>query len=110
MQWDQASFDATIASYADFVYVSPEISEAEPRLTIAIAKGSDETVMARFVGCIIIGMMPEKGLPEVLESLGDMWHFYSEEPLKLPVSHSPPQRIEGSIADHKKRPGMVVSP
>lgn len=99
----------TVASYADFFYSDPEISESHGQLTIAVATGGDETVKARFAGCVIIGVMPERGLPEVLHSLRDMWEFYNEEPLRPRVTRLLPQKIEATIVGRKKRPDMVVS-
>ena len=99
----------TVASYADFIYSAPDISESRGQLTIAVAAGDDKTVKARFIGCVIIGAMPERGLPEVLHSLRDMWEFYNEEPPQPQVSRLQPQKIEATIVGRKKRPDMVVS-
>ena len=109
MLWGQKPFDITATSYADFVYSDPEISESTRQLTIAVAAGDDKTVLARFVGCVIIGMIPERGLPEVLHSLGDMWEFYNEEPPKPQVSRLLPQKTEATVVGRKKRPDMVIS-
>lgn len=109
MQWVQNLFDMTVASYADFIYCASDISETQPRLTIAVAAENDETVLARFVGCVLIGGMPDRVLPEVLHSLRDIWEFYNEEPLQLRVPRRLPQRIEATVAGHKKRPDMVIS-
>jgi len=78
-------------------------------LTIAVAAGDDETVLARFVGCVIIGMMPHRGLPETLSSLKDMWEFYSEELPKLQVFHPLPRKMNAIIVGQRKRADMVVS-
>lgn len=99
----------TVASYADFIYSAPDISESRGQLTIAVAAGDDKTVKARFVGCVLIGVMPERGLPEVLHSLRDMWEFYNEEPPQPQVSRLQPQKIEATIVGRKKRPDMVIS-
>lgn len=109
MRWGQNPFDITATSYADFFYSDPEISESHGQLTIAVATGGDETVLARFAGCVIIGVMPERGLPEVLHSLQDMWEFYNEEPPQPQVPRLQPQKIETTIVGRKKRPDMVVS-
>ena len=109
MRWGQNPFDITATHYADFVYSDPEISESHGQLTIAVAAGDDKTVRARFVGCVLIGVMPSQGLPEVLNSLRDMWEFYNEEPVKPQVPRRLPHRIEATIVGHKKRPDMVVS-
>ncbi len=109
MRWGQNPFDITATHYADFLYSDPEISESHGQLTIAVAAGSDQTVLARAAGCVIIGMMPVRGLPEILHSLRDMWEFYNEKPPQPQVSRLQPQKIEATIVGRTKRPDMVVS-
>jgi hypothetical protein len=110
MQWGQDPSDETVATYADFVYQTSGVSEEPLRLTIAIAGKDDEALLARFLGCMMIGNMPHQGLHEVLESLTDMWSFYSQKMVGRPqlLAHNP-RRIEATVVSHKKRPDMVIS-
>lgn len=108
--WGQNPFDdKTVATYADFIYPSSDISQSQHRLTIAVAGGDDEVVLARYAGCVMIGLMPSQGLPEVLESLRDMWEFYNEQTKAQPQHPRLPQRIDATVVGHKKRPDMVIS-
>ncbi len=66
-----------------------------------------ETALERFLGCVMIGVMPDQGLEEALYSLWDMLEFYSQEPLhRAPLK---PETINATVVDRKKRPDLVIT-
>ena len=111
MPWNPSIFDATVATYAaDFLYACQDPTEDEPWLRIGVEARGDEVALSRFVGCFVIGMMPDKGMPEVLRLLREMWDFYTEESPSVEVPQLPPKRTEARIVEHSIRPDMVIAP
>jgi len=71
-------------------------------------EGSSPTMLGRYLGCIMIGFMPDEGLEEALFSLRDMLEFYRHKPASHP-SKLTPKAIDATIGDRKKRPDLVLS-
>jgi hypothetical protein len=65
-------------------------------------------MLGRYLGCIMIGFMPDDGLEEALFSLRDMLEFYTHKPEPRPASLVP-KAINATIADRKKRPDLVLT-
>jgi len=97
--------DIQAGSYT-YVFGAAE-SETAYEVTIALEM-SGETAAERFLGCFMIGMMPDQGLEEALYSLRDMLKFYNEESLGH-VARLKPERISGTVIGRKKRPDLVIS-
>ena len=69
-----------------------------------------ETALERFLGCIMIGIMPSQGMEEALSSLWEMLNFYGEESLLYREHISvKPQTINGTIVEKKKRPDIIIT-
>ena len=71
-------------------------------------EGSSPTMLGRYLGCIMIGFMPNEGLEEALLSLRDMLEFYTHKPASHPARLAP-KAIDVTIGDSKKRPDLVLS-
>jgi hypothetical protein len=71
-------------------------------------EGSSPTMLGRYLGCIMIGFMPDDGLEEALFSLRDMLEFYTHKPASRPAKLTP-KAIDATIGDRKKRPDLVLS-
>jgi hypothetical protein len=107
MQWSHELSEARKEGYA---YISSYGHIIEPgttyEITINIVGGTE--VVGRYLGCVMIGFMPEEGLEEVLLSLRDMLEFYSHKPEPRPARLSP-KAIGATIGDKKKRPDLVIT-
>jgi len=77
------------------------------QITINMA-GSNPAMLGRYLGCVMIGFMPDEGLEEALFSLRDMLEFYSYKPKSRPARLTP-KAISATIADKKKRPDLVLT-
>lgn len=69
-----------------------------------------ETAFVRFLGCLMIGLMPDEGLDEALSSLRDMLEFYGQKPAGIHHTPQIPQTINARIIEQKKRPDLVITP
>jgi hypothetical protein len=107
MPWNQNLFELKDSTYADFIYEIPDSLNPQ-HLTIAVA-GNDESVYQRFVGCVMIGVLPEGGLHEALRTLKDMLVFYAENARYEQVTRLPPEKIQTAVIAQEIRPGIVIS-
>jgi hypothetical protein len=71
-------------------------------------EGRSPTMLGRYLGCIMIGFMPDEGLEEALFSLRDMLEFYGHKPASHPA-RLVPRPIDATIGDSRKRPDLVLS-
>ncbi len=55
-------------------------------------------------------MMPNKGMPEVLRTLREIWDFHAAESPSVEAPQLPPKRTEARIVEHRVRPDMVIAP
>jgi hypothetical protein len=69
-----------------------------------------ETALERFLGCVMIGMMPDQGLEEALYSLRDMLEFYRQKPVHLYGAQPKSETINATVVEWKKRPDLVITP
>lgn len=110
MQWSHKLSDSERRSF-DFVYSyspgRPIESETTYEIIINI-EGSTKAVFGRYLGCIMIGFMPDEGLEEALFSLRDMLEFYSNKPKPRParLTRAP---IDATIVNRRKRPDLVLT-
>jgi len=70
--------------------------------------GSNPAMLGRYLGCVMIGFMPNEGLEEALFSLRDMLEFYRHKPASRPKRLAS-KAIDATIADKKKRPDLVIA-
>ena len=70
--------------------------------------GNSPAMLGRYLGCIMIGFMPDEGLEEALFSLRDMFEFYRHKPEPRPARLAP-KAIDATIGDKKKRPDLVLT-
>lgn len=90
-----------------------ETSEDETAYDVSISFViSGETALERFVGCTMIGLMPDDGLEEALHLLRDMFEFYSQRYLYWQSDERRkqlPQRVDADLVGERKRPDLVIS-
>jgi hypothetical protein len=70
--------------------------------------GNNPVMLGRYLGCVMIGFMPDEGLEEAIFSLRDMLEFYSRKPAPRPARLAP-KAIDATIGDKKKRPNLVLT-
>lgn len=109
MQWDHDLFDTKRKS-CDYIFSPgrPAESETTYKITIDVAEDSTKAAFGRYLGCIMIGFMPDEGLEEALLSLRDMLEFYSHKPAPRRARLAP-GTIDAILTDKKKRPDLVIA-
>ncbi len=105
-QWSHELSDPDIESSESIVHSLVEPGTAY-EVTISMT-GNDPAMLGRYLGCVMIGFMPDEGLEEALFSLRDMFEFYSHKPEPRPARLAP-KAIEATIADKRKRPDLVLT-
>lgn len=78
----------------------------QPTVTLEI---HGELALERFLGCMMVAMMPDQGLEEALYSLKDMLVFYNSQPANRGVGRVS-ELIEGAVIGTTKRPDIVIAP
>lgn len=70
-------------------------------------RGVGEDALKRWLGCVILSLMPEEGLEEALLSLKDILEFrsYTKPHTKPRISH----HTTGKVVSKSQRPDLVVS-
>lgn len=106
MQWSHELSDSDIES-GEFTFHSLAESGTEYRITVSMS-GRSPAMLARYLGCVMFGFMPDEGLEEALFSLRDVLEFYSHKPEPQPARLAP-KTINATIGDMKKRPDLVLS-
>jgi hypothetical protein len=107
MQWSHEPFDLEVET--DNIYSHGRIFEAETAYEITInIVGSTESAFGRYLGCIMIGFMPDEGLEEAVFSLRDILEFYRHKPTPQ-LAKLPTKAIDATITDKKKRPNLVIA-
>ena len=106
MQWNHELSNPDVER-GDFTIRSFVESGTAYQIEINMA-GSNPVMFQRYLGCIMIGVMPDKGLGEALLSLRDMVEFYGHKLVSQPTRLAP-KAIVASITDHKKRPDLVLT-
>lgn len=86
------------------------VTEAETTYEMTLTlEMNGETALPRFLGCVMVGMMPDQGLEEALYSLRDMLAFYVQQPVRLHAALPKAETINATIVDRKKRPDLVIT-
>lgn len=83
----------------------------EPQTTYSLTvnmTGNNKAILGRFLGCVMIGLMPSDGLEEALVSLHDMLKFYYWKPSPSPARQTK-ALVGANIADHRKRPDLLIT-
>ena len=104
-QWNLKLSSETEADYNVYLEFSPATT---PQVTVTVS-GSHKSVVTRFLGYMIVSILPENSLPEALQSLKEVWDFYTEEPSYSSTHRLLPRKIEATVARKEKRPGLVLS-
>lgn len=107
MQWGRGLSDSASGS-ASHVYFHGSI---QPGTTYGITiniEGSSQSAFGRYLGCIMIGFMPDEGLEEAVLSLRDILKFHSHRPTPH-FERLAPKAIDATITDKKKRPDLVIT-
>lgn len=75
-------------------------------MTITVGSNG-QTALERFLGCLMIAVMPQDGLEEALHSLRDMLEFYKRPPTpqRVQLKRAP---LEATVVDRRKRPDLVI--
>ena len=106
MQWSHGLSDTDIESGECIIHSLVEAGTAYD-ITINMT-GSNPAMLGRYLGCVMIGFMPDEGVEEALFSLRDMVEFYNHKPAPRPARLAP-KAIDATIADKRKRPDLVLS-
>jgi hypothetical protein len=67
-----------------------------------------ETVRGRLACHILLTQLPDEGIPEAVESLGQMYHFYRVPAMRMPALPAP-ERIHARYGDTFVAPVYPVS-
>lgn len=88
--------------------VDPTMIETDHEIRVSIRVPA-ESRFPRFLGCLMIGMMPDRGLEEALFALRDMLDFYAEQPTStraLPEAKT----LNAMVVSTEKRPDLFITP
>jgi hypothetical protein len=107
VQWSHELSDPARESGSHISFHGSIQPETTYEITINI-EGATESALGRYLGCIMIGFMPDEGLEEALFSLRDMLEFYSYKPALRPARLAP-KAIDATIADKRKRPDLILT-
>lgn len=108
MQWNPELSNLEIGTCA-YGYSLGRATEPKTTYEITInMAGSSAAMLGRYLGCIMLGSMPDEGLEEALFSLRDMLEFYSYKPAPHPARLAP-KAITATIADKRNRPDLVLT-
>lgn len=69
----------------------------------------DETAVHRFIGCLLVTLMPAEGLEEALESLNEIREFHTEAipaPRFTPIVEHP--KVKLRALPPQKAPDLVI--
>jgi hypothetical protein len=73
------------------------------------SQGQGDTALKQLLACMIINLIPEEGVDEALEYLGDLFEFHQEEyRYRLPEPQVVRQST-GKVASISQRPDMILS-
>ena len=67
-----------------------------------------DALKSRFACHILLTQLPEEGIPEALESLGQMWQFYRMPAMRTPALPAP-EPIQARYGDTVAAPVYPVS-
>lgn len=101
----------TFEYYGEDINAVQFYGSIEPKTTYGVTitvGGHGEHALERFLGCILIGVMPDEGLEEALFSLHDMFEFYQRErePHRAALE---PKTVDGTLGNKKKRPDLILT-
>src|SRR4030042_6853818 len=94
MRWTQNLFDPN-EEEDEFVFQNLNEPGTAYEITINMV-GNSPSMLGRYLGCVMIGFMPEDGLEETIFSLRDILEFYSHKPSPPPKSLAP-KAIDATI-------------
>lgn len=70
-------------------------------------EGTDDIAVKKVIGCAIIAAMPENALAEALQSIREIWEFYSYRP-EPSLQDLSPKISRGRLLPAQKRPDLVI--
>jgi len=106
MQWSHEPFDTDVDSGE--VIIQSLIEPATGYQITINMTGSSPAMLGRYIGCAMIGFMPDEGLEEAIVTLRDMLYFYSNKPTPHRTKLAP-KAIGVTIVDKEKRPDLVIT-
>lgn len=72
-------------------------------------KGAGQNVLKRWLGCVMLAMIPEDALNEALESLKDIMEFHTYAMHDMIPSSRITRHTTGTIVSTSQRPDLVIS-
>ena len=72
-------------------------------------KGEGQNALKRWLGCVMLAMIPEDALNEALESLKDIVEFHTYTTHNMIPSSRTTRHTTGTIVSTSQRPDMVIS-
>jgi hypothetical protein len=84
------------------------VSSAGHELEFRDLDGFDTPVLERILACLVISRMPERGLPEALASLRELYEFYSAQRPHPLAAHSQTGTYLTTITEDRKRPDLII--
>lgn len=68
-----------------------------------------ERARQRLISYLLVSRLPDEALPELCETLGDMYEFYSAHPHTPPALPSPTREIRARLGEKYERPEFYAS-
>ncbi len=103
-QWNLKLSNETEAGY--FITLEANMGTAQ-QATVTIS-GSYESVIARYIGCVAVSFLPERGLADALQGLRIAWQFYNEEQ-PSPTNQALTQKTTPKVIGTVSRPKLALS-
>jgi hypothetical protein len=88
------------------LYLSEAGTTYRAEIPLTASRGS---TFGRFLGCFMVGIIPEQGLGEALHSLYETLEFYNENPSPSIPRVTKQEPIHGTIEGRRKRPDLVIA-
>jgi len=108
-QWNPRISDFSSVSCNNYVNPHSFIENETTHEVIISLQMSGDTALERFLGCLMISVMPAQGLEEALYSLRDMLEFYKKESSNLQLMHKKPEPINATLLERRKRPDLIIT-
>lgn len=105
MRWIDAPYPGRTQIQASFQAI---VNSPGHQVSLRINE-SDETAVHRFIGCLLVTLMPAEGLEETLESLKEICEFHTEAipaPIFTPMAEHPRGKMRA--LPPQKAPDLVI--
>jgi hypothetical protein len=85
-----------------------EVTSSQSSLVFA-SEAQGLSAVKRTIGCLFLTSLPEAGLDEALETLQEVWSYWSKYPLvQPPTALSPSRFATGTVVNRVERPPMYL--